>query len=332
MMSDAFRIDGINIEVTNSCPLRCPQCYCSLEGGSHISIERVYEILNEASNIGVSHIEFSGGETLCYPYIYDAIEFASRLGLSTSISISGWGFDSNVLARLVKSGLDGLHVSLNASTKEKNDLSRDGYELSIRALEIISEFRYNAATINWVMHRNTADDLQNMVKLAEKYRVSSILVMDPKPDSKNELFTYPTKEQLINTAQIIRNNVSSVDIEVHHCFSVLAALVGDNKLWGNLNRGLYRGCTAGLCSLSVSVDGSFIPCRHLELHEEFDSIAEYWHSSHVLNKIRDIGEVLRSPCDKCRLSRYCRHCLAVNKKLHNEIFFGNEFCPLLENS
>lgn len=282
--------------------------------------------------MGVSHVEFSGGETLCYPNIYDAIKFASQLGISTSISISGWGFNAHVLTRLIEAGLDSIHVSLNASTKEKNALSRDGYDLSIKALEVLSEFRFDATTINWVMHRDTAADLQNMVELAEQYHVSSILVLDPKPNSKNELLTYPTQSQLMNTAQIIKNNKSTVDIEVHHCFSVLAALVGENKLWGNLNRGIYRGCTAGLCSISVDVDGNFIPCRHLEYPEQMDSVNAYWHQSPVLQKIRDIGETLKYPCDTCRLSKYCRHCLALNKKLRNSLYFGNEFCPLFDNN
>lgn len=281
--------------------------------------------------MGVSHVEFSGGETLCYPFIFDAIKFASQLGINTSISISGWGFDKSVLAKLVESGLDSIHVSLNASAKEKNALSRDGYDLSIKALEVLSEFHFDATAINWVMHRDTAGDLENMVKLAERYRVSSILVLDPKPNSKNELLTYPTKDQLMSVAQIIKRNESPIDIEVHHCFSVLAALVGENKLWGNLNRGIYRGCTAGICSMSIDVDGNFIPCRHLEYPEKYVSINEYWSESPVLRKIRDARERYRFPCNSCRLSRYCCHCLAVNKKINNDLYFGNEFCPLIEN-
>lgn len=327
-MKEAYTLDGINIEVTTCCPLRCPQCYCSLAGGRHISIERVYEILSEASKLGISHIEFSGGETLCYPYLYDAIKFASTLGISTGISISGWGFDNNVLAKLVEVGIEAIHVSLNASTKEKNELSRDGYDLSIKALEILSESGFDSTIINWVMHRNTVDDFPNMITIAEQYKVSSILVLDPKPNSRNELSTYPTKNQLIDIVPIIKNNKSSVQIEVHHCFSVLAALVSESKLWGNLNRGIYRGCTAGLCSVSVDVDGNFIPCRHLTYPEYFDSIGEYWEKSTILKKIRDIGDTLKSPCDVCRLSKYCRHCLAVNAKIKNDLYFGNEFCPL----
>lgn len=329
-METQYVLDGINIEVTNACPLRCPQCYCTLEGGKHIPLEKVRELLLEGAKMGMSHVEFSGGETLCYPHITEAIKLAAELDLSPSIAISGWGFDETTYDKLIEAGLDCIHVSLNASTKERNALSRDGFELSIAALELLKEKGFPNVIINWVMHRDTVDELPKMVALAEKYNVSSLLVIDPKPNSKNELNSYPTAEQLKSVAKLIKGNTSSVEIEVHHCFSVLAALVGENKLWGNLNRGIYQGCTAGLCSLSIDVEGNVMPCRHLPYAESCYSLKNYWENSPLLEKIRGLNVCRRHPCDSCRLSKYCRHCLAINAKIHNDLYIGNEFCPIYQ--
>lgn len=329
-MKTGFKLDGLNIEVTNYCPLKCPQCYCYLEGGKNIPLNVIYNVLDEASKMGVSHVEFSGGETLCYPDIFEAIEIANKFGLSSGISISGWGFNKNVYSKLLDAGITSIHVSLNAPVADINKKTRDGYELSIAALELLKNMNFKQTTINWVMHRETVPLFEDMIKLAERYCVYSILIIDPKPNSKNELDSYPTKEQLLEVAKKIKKNSSSVKIEVHHCFSPLAALVGENKLWGNMNRGLYKGCTAGICSICVDVDGNYIPCRHLAIPEKRDSLEDYWNNSELINQLRDLDNDKRKPCKDCRYSDYCRHCLAINSKLHNDIYIGNEHCPIYE--
>lgn len=329
MLENKYIVNGINIEVTNRCPLHCPQCYCSLDDGNNIDIKKVYQIIIEASKMCVSHIEFSGGETLCYPYIFDAISFAEQNDIATSISISGWSFNEKIYDKLVMAGISGIHISLNATTEVKNKLSRDGYYYAIQALDLLKQKKFSNTTINWVMHRETVDELPKMIKLAEEYNVSSILIIDPKPNSKKELNTYPTSEQMTMVAQIIKENTSSVDLDVHHCFSSLAALVGRNKLWGNLNRGFYKGCTAAICSVCVSVDGKLSPCRHLEYYENFDTIGDYWNNSQILEQIREVYEKEPSePCKGCSLMNYCRHCLAINTKLENKIYRGNKHCPI----
>lgn len=325
------RLDGINIEVTNCCPLHCPQCYCTLAGGKHISLELVKGYIKEAAELGVTHIEYSGGETLCYPHIFDVIEYSKKMGIVTSISLSGWGFDENVFERLVTVGIDAIHVSLNAPSKEYNDLSRDGFEFSISALKLLKEKNFQNTIINWVMHKYTVETLPKMIELAEYYGVSAILILDPKPNADNELLSYPTFEQMVYVADIVKKNTSKVELLIHHCFSSLAALRGKNKLWGNLNRGLYKGCTAGLCSFSISVDGLFSPCRHLEYLEKWDSIQSYWENSEILEKLRNLEKTKREPCSICEYSSYCRHCLAINSKINNDLYIGNEFCPIYEN-
>ncbi len=327
-----FKLDGMNIEVTDFCPLRCPQCYCHLEGKRYIPLEVAKKHISDAAKMGVEHIEFSGGETLCYPHIYEVIRFACENGISTGISISGWGFDQAVFEKLCKSGIDSIHVSLNAPTEELNALSRDGFELAMNALDILKKGGFQNTIINWVMHRNTVETLPEMIKLAEEFNAQAILIIDPKPNAANELDSYPTKQQMMYVADLIRRNKSNVELVVHHCFSALAALSSENKLWGNMNRGLYKGCTAGLCSISIRADGSMSPCRHLDFLESYDSLEAYWNNSDIIKQIQKTENEKRQPCKGCKYENYCRHCLAINAKLKNELFIGNEFCPIQENA
>ena len=327
-MKTKYIPDGINIELTTRCPLRCPQCYCSLEGGKDIPLNIAVERLEEAAELGVRHVELSGGETLCYPYLIEVVETAKQLGISPSIAISGWHFDEAYLDRLIDAGLDMICVSLNGPTEEENAKSRDGYHLSIQALELLKRRKFENTLINWVMHRDSVRFLPDMITLAEQYHVGGILIIDPKPTSKNELNSYPTAEQMQYVANVIKHNQSGVELIVQHCFSSLLALCSDNKLWGNSNKGIYKGCTAGLCSYCIDVDGTFSPCRHLEYHEDWQSADEYWNNSPILFELRQLGENQADQCQLCRLRKFCRPCVAPCSKMEQKIYRGYNYCPL----
>ena len=329
MDSNTPRLYGMNIELTTACPLRCPQCYCSLEGGKHISLQTAVKYLKQAKALGLKHVELSGGETLCYPHLYDLIREATVLGIDSNIAISGWHFNEEVLQKLKDAGLSHIFVSLNGPTEELNARSRDGYEYAISALKILKESDFSEVYINWVMHRDTADYLPDLIQLAQEYNVKAIVIMAPKPTSKHELHTLPTKEQMERTVQLIRTNRPGF-LTVESCFSPLLAMASDTKFLGNLNVGLFKGCSAGRTMLSVSVDGLLSPCRHLEYFEKWDSLEEYWMNSPILRKIRGLEDNKKEPCASCKYSKYCRHCLAVNSKLNNDLYIGNELCALAE--
>ncbi len=331
-MSPVLKPDGMNIELTNSCPLRCPQCYCSLEGGKHIPPDTAIRVIEQAAAIGVRHVELSGGETLCYPYLFQVVAAARKFDVAPSISISGWHFDDSVLQKLIEAGIENIYVSLNGPTRETNALTRDGFELAVSALETLSRNQFQNTIINWVMHRQTADLLPDMIALAEHYHASGILIINPKPTSAGEMNTLPTSEQIFRTAELVKKQRgASVELIVQHCFSPLLALSMENKLWGNLNRGPYRGCTAGVISFCVNLDGLFSPCRHLDLFEKWDSVEEYWNNSEILREIRELDSKKEEPCLTCRLGDYCRPCIAVNAKCQGRLFIGDSLCEIHNN-
>ncbi len=329
-MNPTFQPDGCNIEITTACPLRCPQCYCSLEGGKHIPLETATEMLRQAAALGVTHAELSGGETMCYPHLYELVAVARSFGIAPSIATSGWKFDDTALERLIDAGIDTIAISLNGPTEAANALTRDGYALAIQALEVLQRHPFHGALINWVMHRDSVPLLPQMIALAEQYEIDTILIIEPKPTAAGDLETYPTPEQLRQVADMVKNPHGNVELVVQHCFSPLLALSCDNRLWGNRNRGPYKGCTAGTVSYCVDVQGRFSPCRHLEFFETHDSAAEYWQSSPVLASLRQTYAHPQGKCASCRLHPYCRHCVAIPSKLRGTLCFDAEHCKLWE--
>ncbi len=322
--------NNMNIELTSRCPLRCPQCYCSLTGGKDIDLETAIYWIKEGAKFGVKEVMLSGGETMCYPHIFEVVSAAKQYCGGANVALSGYNFNQDTYEKLISAGVTAIYISLNGSTKEINSITRDGYELAISALELLSENKYDNTTINWVMHSSNADDFPNVLKIAEKYNVKFLTVMAVKPDSKKELKTIPTLEQMEFVKSVIRSYKGNVKILVESCFSPMLALVCDTKLFGNMNVGKNKGCGAGRNTFSVSVDGLLSPCRHLEYFESYETLEDYIQKSEIQKKIRGLEDEKRKPCKDCRYTDYCRHCLAINAKLHNDIYIGNEHCPIYE--
>jgi hypothetical protein len=59
----------MNLELTTRCPFRCPQCYCSLEGGKDLAYDKALYWIREAAKNKMQTVNLSGGETLVYPHL-----------------------------------------------------------------------------------------------------------------------------------------------------------------------------------------------------------------------------------------------------------------------
>ncbi len=319
---------GINIELTTNCPLHCPQCYCTLTGGKNIPLIIAKEKIDEALEHGIKIINLSGGETLCYPNLYELIQYISSKGIKSNVALSGWNFDEKVLNKLINAGVFGIFISLNGSTAEINGLSRNGFEYAINALKILQQSKYKRTAINWVMSSDNYNDFMNVVKIAEKYSISLIEVIVVKPDSNNKLNNFPNLYQMISVANCIKNYSGPVSIIVESCFpqmhTILNAIGYKNRL--RINQDI--GCGAVDTSYNISVDGKYTPCRHLDIPEDFDTIDEYLKKSQIVKKIKESKNNPKEPCHSCTFVNRCKPCLAMNKKLNGELHMGPNMCDL----
>lgn len=326
-------VTNINLELTTACPLRCKQCYCSFENPKHMPLKVAKKWIQEAGVIGAKAVALSGGETLCYPHLNEIIDFAKSKGLIVAATFSGWNFTQEVLDKLRSAGIDNICISLNGSTKEINSLTRDGFDYAITALTLLQENHFPSTTLNWVMHSNNTYDFKNVIAIAEKFDVKLIDVISFKPDSEKQMKTIPTKEQLYWVADIIRNYRGKVKIGVEPCYSQLLAVLLDTKLFGNMNSGPNRGCRAGFSLMSVNVDGSLSPCRHISYRENYDTIQQYFDSSPIISQLRACNEAeAKEPCSNCDFLYHCKPCMAINTEIHGKILWGNGFCPLQKHS
>ena len=92
-MNSEYKLETLNLEVTTACPLKCPQCYCTIESGRHLDLKIAKHRVDEAADLGVKVLLISGGETMCYPNLYELIQYSSPKIKEIKIAISGIFFD-----------------------------------------------------------------------------------------------------------------------------------------------------------------------------------------------------------------------------------------------
>lgn len=301
----------VNLEITLYCPLKCSQCFCADNKNVHIELNKAKSILLEARDAGVEIVNLSGGETLCYPHLNELIAFIKRIGMTVNIATSGYGLSKYLLADFIKLKLDGIFISLNGSHESINQVSRDGFKYAIEGIKLIAQDNHIPfKAINWVMNRYNISDFPNMVNLAEENRFDAIYVVMLKRDKSSSLSAFPSSDNIGVVVEYIKQYKGDVRIVIDSCFSQLKSILGDWGL-GNSNVGVLRGCSAGVDSYAVDINGLYMPCRHINLKEKRKTLLEYWNESSFLNELR-VRDNQTFRCKRCKYREYCKPC-AVNQ-------------------
>ena len=81
----------LQIEITNDCPLACPQCYKTNRQPSYMRPDVFKKAVDEAEQIGVYLVTLNGGEPLCHPDFLEMVTYAACKQMLVVTYISGFG-------------------------------------------------------------------------------------------------------------------------------------------------------------------------------------------------------------------------------------------------
>lgn len=315
----------LQIEITNRCPLKCPQCYKNIENIKDIKFSLLEHILRECAPLGLRNIMINGGEPLIYPHFFELLDLLSELQISSNCFISGFGVTDGIVQRLRNYNIS-VNISLNGSTEKINSYSRDGFHYAIQALRIFRDHGMHYG-INWVARSDNVDDFENILILAEQYNADSVLILGNKMTHKGKVEAPLSREGLeLLISKIKKYELSngSVTIEKQRCFTELCAL------YYNTGSSVYLGCPAGVILCTMDLQGRFYPCSHLNYPENYPSVYEYWHNSKILHNLRMCNITESIPCVDCLYAAGCRFCKAESLLTHDDFNAGNRNCNIFQ--
>ena len=288
----------MHIEITDRCPLNCPQCYTHINDGNDMPYALIEKHILDAQDHGVKIIALSGGEPLVYPDLIKVIKKIKTLGMACVMSTSGYHIDHVMISKLEETGIDQVYLSLNGSCAEIHHKSRDKFQETLDALALLSTSSLPYA-INWVARKDNIKDFPKMIHLVRAYGVKHIAILSHKPERNHAFGEYPEILDLIELSKIAKRE-NELFISFESCFTRF-----------NFVRGRQSICGAGKTTVAIDVKGRFNPCRHLDFSEEYDALASYYENSKQLNALIK-GETFKGrACEDCSVNPTCQVCKAI---------------------
>lgn len=208
----------VQFEVTGACNLRCRMCLVryqppinKVEGSLPFELfRRVVDSLPDLKKVTLQGL----GEPLLAPDLFRMVEYAAPRGIRMGFNTNGTLLTRVRAERLVRGGLDWLHVSLDGATAETYEGVRDGATFDkVRGnveglVDAMRELGARKPTLQLVfvaMRRNVAD-LPKLVRLAGDWGIPKVWVQnlshsfsDTDPSGRFvEIRRFATREALWN--------------------------------------------------------------------------------------------------------------------------------------
>ena len=298
---------SLQLEVGDKCNQGCIYCYMNaLEKEKNtLTDNQIISILEDSKKLGITAIEWLGGEPLLRSTIFSHMQYAKQLGLKNNIWTGGLPFrDDNIIKESIKyadSGLISVHVSsVDSIVYEKLHPGRDKKDLEIilSSIKKIIDLGYpaermlNSVTFTGLQSSNdmiqTIDYFEEIFDIKTSLNVYHTYLRPEISNDKLENFI-PSKKEIIKVYKRYSKQYNTKQLPMN-CV---------NKQY---------------CSATVAIlcDGSVTPCAtireedSLNIHEDgtFYDIVNKKRDYLIFKKLKDENN-LPSDCKKCSLSDIC---------------------------
>jgi PqqA peptide cyclase len=290
-------------ELTHRCPLHCVYCSNPLELKSRaleLSTEVWARVLGEAAEAGVLQVDFTGGEPLARPDLVELVRAARIAGLYVNLITSGLPLDEQRLAELASAGLDHLQLSFQDTREDAaNEIA------GTRALEqkrkVVSWVRAHriALTLNFVIHRQNLDHLEEMLAFGEESGASRLEFAHVQYYGwafANRERLLPTRAQLDRSVGLLQQAEARLRGKVRVEFVV-------PDYYAKYPKACMGGWGRKLMLITPS--GDVLPCHAAQIipglrfaNVQSQALREIWDSSEAFQKFRG-EEWMPEPCRGC---------------------------------
>ncbi len=330
--------------LTEGCNCRCRHCWISprYEANAdptwpYVELELFKDIVEQARPLGLRGVKLTGGEPLIHPDIAQILEYLAGTDLRLVIETNGIEL-SPAIARLIKSNKNHfVSISIDGADAETHEWVRgvEGcFDASLEGAKNLVDVGIRPQFIMSVMRRN-ADQIEAVVRLAEKHKASSVKfnVVTPTERGKQMQEAGETLaiEELIKLGEWIEGSLaesSSLRLVYSHpfAFKPMSAVFG--KPNGTSRCGIFT-------IIGVLGSGKYALCGIGESVPELvfgdartNRLEEVWNSNPILCEIREgLPSKLKGICGDCLMKGLCLgSCIAMNYYRHQDLFAPFWYC------
>lgn len=220
-------------EVTRACDVGCTHCRIAaqpLRNYLELSTAEARDLIDEIAAMQVQSFVIDGGDPLQRPDVFEIVEYASSLGLATTVMPSAAEHLTRpALERMRDAGVARISLALDGSTAALHDRIRGtegGFNRTILAAEWARGLRIPLQIHTTVSHANL-DDLESIVRLLETLELAAWNVIFPVPRDREDRDFIVTpdeierlSETLVGVAKMARFDIRTTEGPQYHRYAL----------------------------------------------------------------------------------------------------------------
>ncbi|MBS5825056.1 MAG: radical SAM protein [Clostridium argentinense] len=284
-------IKTIQFEVTGKCNFNCKHCYNSdSRKNLDIPLSKIFEIIDDAYEMGVHKICLTGGEPLIRPQIREVLMYLSSKSFSFELYTNGFLLDKSTCDFLNNVNVSKVKISLDGKDSETHDKFRNkfgSYDKVVQAIKYLKSINV-PVEINSVLHKKNINNIKEMCEffqndLGVKYKLDFIINSGNAKDNYNDI-GISINEYCNSMYPYVRKYLKETNIDyTNPCIS--------NDFCGIGKEFIYIK-SDGLIKLCPSIDDTY---NYGSIFNK--RLKDLWNDK-LINKYRNLT---------CRLANECKH-------------------------
>jgi len=219
----------VRIKPTNKCNHRCFYCAYDPDFGyvlserlkreDEISREKMIEILQDFSEMGVKAITYSGGgEPLIYPYILEALKKTLEYGINLSVITNGQNLKGEIAEVLAKAKW--VRISLDSSNaktfSETRRISEKSFDELIKNIKNFAKIKNSDCEfgINFVVNEKNFQSVYDSVKFFKNLGVNHVKITPLYTPRGFEEYHSPFKEDVVEQVKRAKKELETDSFSV----------------------------------------------------------------------------------------------------------------------
>ena len=291
--------------ILHRCNLRCTHCYqedyaAECTGAQRMQLYGQYLNFCKANGFR-GHINFTGGEPLLSPDLFELLKRCDADGISCGILTNGTLIDRETAARLgtIRS-LSFVQVSIDG-TRETHDRVRGkgNFDKAFAGLKLLR--RQGIQTMAaFTCHKGNYRTLPQVIRTVRRKGIDRFWAdrLIPMGSSREDVLSteeFRTVVQCLTKAHTGKHLFSHTDVHINRAMQFLEG------------GGCYYQCAAGDTLLTLLADGTLLPCIRLPIPIgnclETDMLT-LWQNSPLIAELR--AHEIPQDCICCPKAEFCR--------------------------